>query len=144
MQIIFTFLKIVIEEHNSFSVLLKINSLQPLPKYTNDWNNCLLFTRDASASWVSFHLLQGLVVAGLADFTRPAEKLSVSQSGVLTATGELAPVVTVSTRVLQTRARDQYGSIIVPDVLKVKRHAELVNYIKTYCNCRCNRVIRSV
>ncbi|XP_031434100.1 mitochondrial pyruvate carrier 2-like [Clupea harengus] len=29
----------------------------------------------------------GLVVAGLADFTRPAEKLSVSQSGVLTATG---------------------------------------------------------
>ncbi|KAM9347325.1 mitochondrial pyruvate carrier 2b [Symphorus nematophorus] len=29
----------------------------------------------------------GLVVAGLADMTRPAEKLSTSQSGVLTATG---------------------------------------------------------
>ncbi|KAJ8407283.1 hypothetical protein AAFF_G00278570 [Aldrovandia affinis] len=29
----------------------------------------------------------GLVLAGLADMTRPAEKLSVSQSGVLTATG---------------------------------------------------------
>ncbi|XP_032423214.1 mitochondrial pyruvate carrier 2b [Xiphophorus hellerii] len=29
----------------------------------------------------------GLVMAGLADMTRPAEKLSTSQSGVLTATG---------------------------------------------------------
>ncbi|XP_015219942.1 mitochondrial pyruvate carrier 2b [Lepisosteus oculatus] len=29
----------------------------------------------------------GLVFAGLADMTRPAEKLSISQSGVLTATG---------------------------------------------------------
>ncbi|XP_027879724.1 mitochondrial pyruvate carrier 2b [Xiphophorus couchianus] len=29
----------------------------------------------------------GLVMAGLADMTRPAEKLSPSQSGVLTATG---------------------------------------------------------
>ncbi|XP_053184402.1 mitochondrial pyruvate carrier 2b [Scomber japonicus] len=29
----------------------------------------------------------GLVVAGLADMTRPADKLSASQSGVLTATG---------------------------------------------------------
>ncbi|XP_026232249.1 mitochondrial pyruvate carrier 2b [Anabas testudineus] len=29
----------------------------------------------------------GLVLAGLADMTRPAEKLSTSQSGVLTATG---------------------------------------------------------
>ncbi|TNN04328.1 mitochondrial pyruvate carrier 2b [Takifugu flavidus] len=29
----------------------------------------------------------GLVVAGLADMTRPAEKLSLSQSAVLTATG---------------------------------------------------------
>ncbi|KAL2102188.1 hypothetical protein ACEWY4_001356 [Coilia grayii] len=29
----------------------------------------------------------GLVVAGIADFTRPAEKLSTSQSAVLTATG---------------------------------------------------------
>lgn len=33
--------------------------------------------------------LQGLVVAGLADMTRPAEKLSTSQSGVLTATGDV-------------------------------------------------------
>lgn len=33
--------------------------------------------------------LQGLVVAGLADMTRPAEKLSTSQSGVLTATGKI-------------------------------------------------------
>lgn len=32
--------------------------------------------------------LQGLVVAGLADMTRPAEKLSTSQSAVLTATGD--------------------------------------------------------
>lgn len=32
-------------------------------------------------------LSQGLVMAGLADMTRPAEKLSTSQSGVLTATG---------------------------------------------------------
>lgn len=32
--------------------------------------------------------LQGLVVAGLADMTRPAEKLSTSQSAVLTATGK--------------------------------------------------------
>lgn len=31
---------------------------------------------------------QGLVVAGLADMTRPAEKLSTSQSAVLTATGK--------------------------------------------------------
>lgn len=30
---------------------------------------------------------QGLVIAGLADLTRPAEKLSTSQSAVLTATG---------------------------------------------------------
>uniref|UniRef100_A0A671T2T8 Mitochondrial pyruvate carrier n=1 Tax=Sinocyclocheilus anshuiensis TaxID=1608454 RepID=A0A671T2T8_9TELE len=30
---------------------------------------------------------QGLVIAGLADMTRPAEKLSTSQSAVLTATG---------------------------------------------------------
>lgn len=30
---------------------------------------------------------QGLVMAGLADMTRPADKLSLSQSGVLTATG---------------------------------------------------------
>ncbi|XP_056610938.1 mitochondrial pyruvate carrier 2b [Triplophysa dalaica] len=29
----------------------------------------------------------GLVMAGLADMTRPADKLSLSQSGVLTATG---------------------------------------------------------
>ncbi|KAK0141033.1 Mitochondrial pyruvate carrier 2 [Merluccius polli] len=29
----------------------------------------------------------GLVMAGMADMTRPAEKLSLSQSGVLTATG---------------------------------------------------------
>lgn len=33
--------------------------------------------------------LQGLVLAGLADMTRPADKLSTSQSGVLTATGEM-------------------------------------------------------
>lgn len=33
--------------------------------------------------------LQGLVIAGLADMTRPAEKLSTSQSAVLTATGEI-------------------------------------------------------
>lgn len=32
--------------------------------------------------------LQGLVIAGLADMTRPAEKLSTSQSAVLTATGK--------------------------------------------------------
>lgn len=32
--------------------------------------------------------LQGLVVAGLADMTRPAEKLSTSQSAVLMATGD--------------------------------------------------------
>lgn len=32
--------------------------------------------------------LQGLVFAGLADMTRPAEKLSTSQSAVLTATGK--------------------------------------------------------
>lgn len=31
--------------------------------------------------------LQGLVMAGLADLTRPADKLSTSQSAVLTATG---------------------------------------------------------
>lgn len=34
--------------------------------------------------------LQGLVGAGLADMTRPAEKLSTSQSAVLTATGKMA------------------------------------------------------
>lgn len=33
--------------------------------------------------------LQGLVVAGFADMTRPAEKLSTSQSAVLTATGKM-------------------------------------------------------
>ncbi len=33
--------------------------------------------------------LQGLVAAGLADMTRPAEKLSTSQSAVLTATGKM-------------------------------------------------------
>lgn len=35
--------------------------------------------------------LQGLVMAGLADMTRPADKLSTSQSAVLTATGETTP-----------------------------------------------------
>lgn len=31
--------------------------------------------------------LQGLVIAGLADYGRPAEKLSITQSTALTATG---------------------------------------------------------
>lgn len=31
--------------------------------------------------------MQGLVVAGLADAARPAEKLSIKQSGALAATG---------------------------------------------------------
>ena len=45
--------------------------------------------------WVSLSLIgfgcahtQGLVVAGLADIARPAEKLSVMQSGALAATGK--------------------------------------------------------
>lgn len=40
--------------------------------------------------WIenSFSNFQGLVMAGLADMTRPADKLSTSQSAVLTATGE--------------------------------------------------------
>lgn len=33
------------------------------------------------------YLLQGLVIAGIGDLTRPADKLSVSQSGALAATG---------------------------------------------------------
>ena len=32
-------------------------------------------------------ILQGLVIAGLGDLSRPAEKLSMSQSGALAATG---------------------------------------------------------
>jgi Mitochondrial pyruvate carriers len=34
-----------------------------------------------------FSTLQGLVIAGLADYARPADKLSLSQSSALTATG---------------------------------------------------------
>lgn len=34
-------------------------------------------------------LFQGLVAAGFADMSRPAEKLSTSQSAVLTATGKI-------------------------------------------------------
>ena len=32
-------------------------------------------------------MLQGLVIAGIADYARPAEKLSPAQSAALTATG---------------------------------------------------------
>lgn len=35
---------------------------------------------------------QGLVAAGLADMTRPADKLSTSQSAVLTATGKMSSI----------------------------------------------------
>ncbi len=34
---------------------------------------------------------QGLVIAGIADIARPAEKLSVRQSGALAATGTVTP-----------------------------------------------------
>ena len=43
-----------------------------------------------SRTWVPKGILnisQGLVIAGLADVTRPAEKLSFKQSGALAATG---------------------------------------------------------
>ncbi len=43
----------------------------------------------AQTMWSISSPLQGLVGAGLADMTRPAEKLSTSQSAVLTATGEM-------------------------------------------------------
>lgn len=36
---------------------------------------------------ISKLLLQGLVIAGIADYARPAEKLSPAQSTALTATG---------------------------------------------------------
>uniref|UniRef100_A0A3B5RCS7 Mitochondrial pyruvate carrier n=1 Tax=Xiphophorus maculatus TaxID=8083 RepID=A0A3B5RCS7_XIPMA len=46
-----------------------------------------LYNHPAGKKISFFSLFQGLVMAGLADMTRPADKLSTSQSGVLTATG---------------------------------------------------------
>ena len=40
-------------------------------------------------------LIQGLVIAGLADVARPAEKLSFKQSGALAATGTVYTLASI-------------------------------------------------
>ncbi|KAG7275925.1 hypothetical protein CRUP_011375 [Coryphaenoides rupestris] len=51
----------------------------------------------------------GLVMAGLADMSRPAEKLSLSQSGVLTATA--VPDLEVSDRVSAAKYKQEQKAI---------------------------------
>lgn len=64
--------------------ILCIKSLWCIYKYVYDKK----IKMDPQLNGLLFSL-QGLVVAGLADMTRPAEKLSTSQSAVLTATGKM-------------------------------------------------------
>lgn len=52
---------------------------------------CLRRGHDFNIFEFSLYSFQGLVCAGMADMTRPADKLSTSQSAVLMATGMYLP-----------------------------------------------------
>jgi len=70
---------------------------------TSHWNCCaycfIIFSSQSKGSFtwktslycivVNYCFLKGLVIAGLADYARPADKLSLTQSIALTSTGAL-------------------------------------------------------
>ena len=62
---------------------------------------------------VCMRYIQGLVIAGIADVTRPAHKLSITQSGALAATGIIHVVlffraVLYTTQILQLQSNQKY------------------------------------